>query len=414
MGERRENMLEGKTKEESVRAFMWTLLLISFGAFVYSYRGILENYNSTVLAFTYRYGFISRGLIGSLYHLLDAVLPMDLISYESALYTSLVVTLLIFAIFLCLCYRMLQRCPEKYMTIVETICILFMITVITTFSSRRNLGRLDIYMILLSLWAVWIIIEGKHLWLVVPLSCLGVMVHQGYVFMYFNMILVLLFYQCLTRDKKKYLRLLVLSLLGVSALFLWFQFFSHIHGESIVDGIIEEASILSRGGKYHETLIEAEILGKDLTREEWPMHVENWMELPIFLLFVSPYIALGIAYFKTLLKKCSTMTEKVKYWVVCLGAVTLLPNFILKVDYARWFLAMVVYYLVVWMALILLGDLLVQETLFDYVNSVKRRCSGAFLLLLYPVLFLPFWDVHICELLKNISNPINESILHLW
>jgi hypothetical protein len=30
------------------------------------------------------------------------------------------------------------------------------------------------------------------------------------------------------------------------------------------------------------------------------------------------------------------------------------------------------------------------------------------------VLFLPFWDVHICELLKNISNPINEMFLHIW
>ncbi len=407
-------MLEGKTKKESVRAFLLTLLFLSFGAFVYSYREILENYNSTVLAFSYRYGFISRGLIGTLYHLLDAALPIDLISYDAALYTTLILTLLIFAVFFWIAYRMLAQCREELLGMMEGTVVFLMLNLVTTFSSKRNLGRLDLYMILVSVLAVCLIVEGKHLWAVAPLSALGVMVHQGYVFMYFNMIAALLCYRFLTEKKKKYLAALIISAATVSALFLWFQFFSHAGGSDIAGSITREAAALSRNGKYHETLIEAEILGRDLTEQEWPMHVENWIELPVFLLFMSPYIAILTGFFGSLLKKCKGALEKLKYHILFWGVLTILPNFILKVDYARWFLAVALYYLVIFAALLLLGDPPVKETALRYGKALRSRCGGMFILVLYPLLFLPFWDVHICELLKNISNPINETWLHLW
>jgi hypothetical protein len=407
-------MLENKTKEQSIKAYMWTLLFLSFGAFVYSYREIMETYNTTVLAFTYQYGFLSRALIGSLYHFLDWVLPINLISYEGALYTSLVVTLLIYGVCFLLCYGTLRLCPEKYLSLLEYIWFFIMLNMITTFSSKRNLGRLDIFMILFSLLAVWCIVRKKHLWLVVPLSWAGVMVHQGYVFMYFSMILVLLIYQWLSTGEKKFLTLLALSFGGASMLFLWFQFFSHGNGEAIVDDIIREATALSKNGEYHETLIQAEILGVDLTESEWPMHVENLVELPFFLLFMLLYIVLAVNFFKKVLQQCVSRKEKVKYWLVILGAATILPDFILKVDYGRWFLAVVIYYLVVIMALLLLGDSILETTLLKAVEQRKQQSNWAFLLVLYPVLFLPFWDVHICELLKNISNPINEMFLHIW
>ena len=407
-------MISEIEEKKKIRSYMVSLVLISFAAFAYSYRQILESYNSTVLAFSYEYGFISRGLIGTLYSGLDKILPVDLLDYEAALTVMIVTTLIIFIALLIMAYKTVRLCPEKYRYVVELIWVFLMMIIITTFSSRRNLGRLDLFMILFSLIAVYLIIVKKMEWLCIPLSCLGVMVHQGYVFMYIGIILVLLLYQYFNTKERKYLIICIGSFVGASLLFLWFQFFSHSNGAQIVQDITDKATLLAEDGEYHETLIQAEILGVDLTKQEWPMHVENWIELPFFLLLMSPYIVMLVTFFRKLLQKSEDRISKIKNIIIILGALTILPNFILKVDYARWFMAVIIYYLVAIMALTIIGDKVFKEVLEEYMVRIRDNKVAYSILVIYPVLFLPFWDVHICQALKNISNPINEAFLHLW
>lgn len=311
---------------------MWTLLFISFGSFIYSYREMVENYNTTVLAFSYKYGFISRGFIGSLYHMLDRMLPANLIDYEAVVNVCLVTTLVIYGIFLMFARYTLEKCKESSLIYVETFWAFFMIIVVSTFSSKRNFGRLDIFMLLFSMLAVWILMQKrcKSLYvLIIPLVAMGVMVHQGYVFMYVNMVLVLLLYLYLRQGDRVYLILFIASLIAVSALFIWFQFLSHVNGEAIVGDIINEATKLSRRGKYHDTLIDAEILGVDLGKTEWPLHVQNFVELPFFLILISPFIYVGASLAREVLKGCRDLREKIPYVIVMLGAVTTLPLFII-------------------------------------------------------------------------------------
>lgn len=407
-------MSEGKLEKKRVRQYMFTLVLISFAAFACNFRQILESYNSTVLAFSYKYGFISRGLLGTLYQGLDDILPVNLMSYDAAVYFLMIVSLIVFVIFIIIGYKLINLCPKEYIKVLEFIWVFFMIDVIITFSSKRNFGRLDIFMIFLSVIAVYCIIRSKAVWLCIPFSCLGVMVHQGYVFMYFSMILVLLVYQYIVTDEKKFLYVCIGSFLATSGLFLWFQFFSHVNGPEIVENVIREATLLSEDGEYHETLIEAEILGVDLTSEEWPMHVENWIELPFYIVLMLPYIVLIIGFFKNLIKNALTLKDKIKNWIIILGPITLLPNFILKVDYGRWILAVFIYYLIVFAAVIVLRDEGFIKVVREYTEKFKKNKVAYSILAIYPILFLPFWDVHICEALKNISNPINDVFLDLW
>ena len=60
------------------------------------------------------------------------------------------------------------------------------------FASQYNFGRLDVYCVMLSLFGAILLIIEKAEWLVVVFSALGVMVHQGNVFMFLNIILILL------------------------------------------------------------------------------------------------------------------------------------------------------------------------------------------------------------------------------
>ncbi|MBQ2088841.1 MAG: hypothetical protein II472_01330, partial [Lachnospiraceae bacterium] len=298
--------------------------------------------------------------------MLDRMLPANLIDYEAVVNVCLVTTLVIYGIFLMFARYTLEKCKESNLVYVEAFWAFFMIIVVSTFASKRNIGRLDIFMLLFSVIAVWILLQRRHKMLfalVIPLVAMGVMVHQGYVFMYVNMVLVLLMYLYLRDGEKVYLILLIASFVTVSALFIWFQFMSHVNGEEIVGDIIREATKLTRKGKYHDTLIDAEILGVDLSETEWPLHVQNFIELPFFLLLISPYIYVGASLVKEIMKGCRNLREKLRYVIIVLGALTTLPLFIMKIDYGRWMLAIFAYYLIMLIVLVALDDEIVIRAL---------------------------------------------------
>lgn len=60
----------------------------------------MNRMDSTVLAFSYKYGFISRGLVGTFYQWLDEILPADLMNQEAVVTYTLCVTLIFYVLML--------------------------------------------------------------------------------------------------------------------------------------------------------------------------------------------------------------------------------------------------------------------------------------------------------------------------
>ncbi len=148
---------------------------------------------------------------------------------------------------------------------------LLTIFTVPMFASHYNFGRLDIYCVFLSLLGAMLLIQGKAEWLLIPISALGVMVHQGYVFMFFNIILVLLMYKILStegKERKKYITIFALSLLVACILFFWFELFAHANGNGIYEEIVASAKKLCKNRKIHQDVVDKEILGIDLTGRE--------------------------------------------------------------------------------------------------------------------------------------------------
>ncbi len=409
------------TKKQQIRRFMGILFVVSCAIFFLDYDEQVLPYNSTILAFSYKYGFISRGLAGTIYQWLDSILPVDMIQYEAVLYFTLIVTLAFYVLYFVFCYQCLKRCSEKYLPRFQYLILFYSVFVISMFAYKRNFGRLDIYLLALTIIASICIITEKMIWLVVPLSAICVMYHQGYVFMFFNILLALLVYRLFSAQSKKmriyYGLVLLLSFLACSGLFLWFEFFSHGNGAKYVDEIIANATAMTKpfhGMKYHDTLIDHEILGIDLSDVEYPYRVMNWIEIPIFIAIISPYIVIVYKLFKNIIAKASTVMDKRKYQFCAIASLTLMPLFLMKCDYARWVFALVSYYGVVLMALVAMGDEIVARELSLLFGKIKEKYPFAILLLLLTALLTPFWDVHINGLLKGITNPLNETFLHLW
>ena len=402
--------------ERNIKSFMFTMIIFSGILFARFFAEKVGSLNATMFAFTYKYGFISRGLLGTIYQLLDRILPVNMMSYIWVYRFTFAMTLVLYLFIFCFFYICLKRIGTESLRAGKVLMVLLTVTAIPTFCGGYNFGRLDIYCVMLSILGAILMIERKGEWLLVPISALGVMFHQGNVFMFFNIILVLLICRVIDsegKERRKYLMIFTLSFLAASVLFLWFELFSHGQGESIYEEVVANAKALCKNGEYHVDVVDKEILGIDLTGRETEYHIKNFVQFPIFLVLMAPYLVIGGRFFKRVIAAAETKLDKLKYVIVAIGAGTILPDLLLKVDYGRWVFAIICYYLVVLLALLAMRDrIIVEQT--KVTGERLSQYTLAPLLLMYPVLFQPFQAMDICYLVAKLADLVNVGVLHLW
>ena len=412
-------MIQQETKQREIRKFMIMLSVVNLALFAVTCRGMVRSYNTTMLALSYEYGFTSRSLLGTLYHLLDAVLPLDLIDYRAVVATAYVATILFVLFVEYFLYRCLRCCEGEMVKYGEYLALILSLCLVSTFSFPYNFFRVDIFMILVSLLGVLCLVKERAQWLVVPLSALGVMFHQGYVFMYFNLILVLLFYRALSwwkedrRKARRYGLLFALSFLVGSVLFLWFEFFSRSNGAAFFDTIKSEAEKLSYDCIYHSTLLYHEVLGIDLASTEEEFSRVNAVQILMCGIVCLPMLVFAVRFFAGLIKKAKGASEKWKYLAVALGAATILPDFLLKIDYGRWMAAVVVYYVGIVLALLAMKDPIMETQVRESGERLIQR-PGIALWIMVVILLLPFLDVNIDPFFRHLGSIVNKNFLHWY
>lgn len=393
--------------------FMIAWGFVGFALFLNYYRAWCKDYNTTLLAFSYKYGFISRGFLGTIYQGIGKVFGIDMFSYVSAMRFMEISTVLFFLIFLIFIMACLKYCSEESYRYVPYLGLLYTIFTIPTFSCEFNFGRVDLFMLSMSLIGVILLLCEKMEWLVIPVSALGVMFHQGYVFMFYNVLLALLFYKILSthgKKQKKYILIFGLSLMLCGALFLWFQLFSHGNGEAYLAEIVHNARLVGRNQKIHLDLIRAEIVGIDLTEEEKKYRACNIEDIICFTILMSPYIVTCIQFLRGLLTKAQTAAEKWKYLAVAAGALTMVPDFLLKVDFGRWTYAVISYYMITILSLLAMGDKNTEQQVKRVMDNIYGKPWAA-LFLVYPILFVPFHDVVITETIDRVCILVRQFIL---
>ncbi len=409
-------MLENKTKQRSIRQFMVTLFVICFGLFITYYATEVRRYNTTILAFNYSHGFISRGLLGTLFLLADKILPYELLTYENIVNFTLISTTVVIGIFFWLVYLILKRCEEKYLANVQYIIIFFAMFFVSMYYSIRNFGRPDIYMMFFTFIGLILIVCQKFEWLIIPLAILNVMIHQGYVFLFYNIFMYLLAYRAYKTEGKtriKYIAILALSFLAVSVLFLYFNFFSHVSDIEVYNDIYSFASAIGKDGEVYVTLLDHEILGIDPWDQEWPQHIYNFIELPIFCILMLPYLILGVRFFKNIIQAAETKLDKFVYAMLPICSLTMLPSYLLKIDYGRWIYATLAYFALVVLVLCGLKDKIVTEKLHELMEDIQSRYTYSYLLLIYITTIVPLYDIHINQALRSISDYLDMYWLHI-
>lgn len=411
--------LEKKDNQKFILVILGFIFLLGF----LFYDEKVNEMNTTMLAFSYEHGFISRGFVGTIFQFLVNVLPWMELNYSAVMnFTICVTTIFFVGILWYFSFCLLRINTQKNTTqsslhYAQYIMILYIIFAVPFSVTNYNFGRTDIWLAFISILCAMCIIKEKHVWLTIPLCAIAIMIHQGFAFMYMNTIMVLLFYKiCTTADKhrRKLILILTICILLSAALFFWFELFSHTNGENAYEKIVYIATEISAKGKIHNDVIDKEILGIDLTDREIELHLQNLVQFPIFIALMSPYIIYSYRFFMGIIKDSTKMVEKIKYILIISGSLTILPLLILKVDFGRWMFAVIHYYLIILLALITMDDKLTIKHLHITIEKIKSNKGFMLLLLMYPIILQPLRDVSICKLTAKIGGVINELWLHWW
>ena len=93
--------MEVAEKNRKIKEFVIVELLFGTLLFLRYYEAWVHRINGTMMAFSYKYGFISRGLVGTIYQGLNKILPVNMMTYKACVTYTLIVTLLFYGMVLC-------------------------------------------------------------------------------------------------------------------------------------------------------------------------------------------------------------------------------------------------------------------------------------------------------------------------
>ena len=409
-------MREIFNRGKSIRRFFVFFILETAALFLLFYDRKINTIDSTMFAFSYKLGFISRGFIGSVFTAVNKILPGDQYNYQGVMIFTQAFTALLFLFLFFFAYQCLKRVAKNQFSNTCYMLYFFQMFAVPMFVNSDNFGRLDLYLVLISLLSVFLLMNEKAEWLLVPLSAIAIMIHQGYAFMFYNILLVLLLYKILTKEKKeqkKYIAILISSLTVCVLLFFYFEFFAHATGLGVGETVIQKAKMLGDHGGYHKQVIEKEIMGLSIANSEKEFRIYNAFEFPIFLVLILPYLMIGIRFFKGLVARAVDKKEKIVYLFVALGGFTIVPVLLLKCDFGRWMFAVVTYYSVVVLTLLAMGDKAVNQEIEVTFCRLKEHGVVAVFLFAYAFLFTPFRDTSICNLTYQIAHFFIDYCLHL-
>lgn len=398
------------------------LFLIAMAVFMclLSYRFFvkeLSSFNVTLYAFNYSYGFMSRGLIGTIWQGIDYILPGSQMTYDALFTFSLIISIIYVLVLFIFYMVIISKTKEENIDNIRYLIIFLSIFAIPIFATRSNFGRIDLFLFIIVFICLISIITEKAEWICIPLVAVAECIHQGFVFMNINIILVLFFYKIMKREGKergKYIVYFVLTLVVASIFFMYFEFFSHVDGENIFEEIVSTAKSLSYSGKAYGTmLVQHEILGQGVWMDEWRYHYANFVDVPIFVVLFLPYLIIGIRFLKNLCKGEKNINDRLAYLAASLGALTVVPEILLKVDFARYVFAVFFYYIVVVMCLIVMGDKKTIDTFHMTKEKIKHKIPFAIILIVYPMMFMPLYDIIISLVDSNISQIITNGDIYV-
>ena len=327
--------------------------LILILQFIYNCALKINSWVAPTYVIHYGLGFISRGFIGSLLHLISP----DFISASLATRFLKLCLIIIILLLSFIINEAVKKC--NYNKGIIFLCLLYVCCPgsVSAMWNYFNFSRLETFVFLVTLISIIIFnylkdcLYLKYITITI-LSCIGIAIYQGGIFLYYPEILLIIACDCLTniKDRKRWLPSIG-SVLITGATFLIFQFGSHINFDSYE--ALREYVISHTDLDMDTTGLLREYFGNIVSSfyDTIPRHVFTMSMREytfITLCILAPLIILFIALWMKLLKCDYDKTSYSKNeHRLCLFALILylafVPQFVLNCDWQRWLIAVIFY-----------------------------------------------------------------------
>ena len=400
------------------KRFLCCIFIFAIVSFIYYFEGRMNVQNTTAYLFSYKYGFIPRGLVGTVINGFFDLVGVQL-TYNMMLGISLLATVLLFICIFALYIAVLKRTERKSyayyaLTFLSVICF-------PMFLTWNNFGRLDEYLIIATVLSVILLITEKAEWLVILLCLASCFIHVGFVFTNAGVILAILLYKVIDNSKKraKYLALLLIVFLECAVSFVITELVTSPVSQEAFDIIVDKAQVIAdQGGNMAHfqdaySLLNSELLKESVYSDENVWRIKNYVEAPIFIIFFLPYIIIGLQIFVSVIRKQDKNIDKLKYLSLLLGILTIVPELILKVDYGRWMFNILLYYSLVLVYLLSRNDISFTEVLEKKLKKTVELIKFPQAFVIYPIFFMPFRDVYISDLTTKVMNVVGR-LFRIW
>lgn len=330
----------------SYEALIFTALMIRF----LSGRALdLDTWSSAWAAMDYSMGNGSRLLIGSIYRLFYGEYLDRTVAYKYVA-VGIALTILVLAIVLGRLLRMAKNAAPAcknaiYGTVVAYLAAPFSIAYVW---NKQNLGRFDVYMLLVALLTVLAALLVRNFWLkaalITVLGVIGLAIHQGFAFLYYPLTFTVLCYDAFAGNRihvKKFAGVFVSGAIEVAAA-IYFQFFTSINFDSVeetVDFIKSRTNL-----EVSDYAIQLEYFGsmkfqlENVTSVFFNGNEDPIRHLLLILLLFSPLLVLYVLVWKDVfshLKQNGVKRLQSPYLYALLVNLCFVPMFVIHVDWGR-------------------------------------------------------------------------------
>ena len=357
----------------------------------------VDSWHSWCYAIDFSMGCSSRFLAGQILSLFckDYVSERDIFIY------CFIVGLILITLTSILINIVVKKADKKTKPAVFFISACFVAcpaNIISLFS-EANFGKIEIFGLILSLFAVYIFNKIKNITLrygiITFLSILSIVFYQGYVFLYYNLILTVMIFDIFEEKRINKNKLIygIISVLFSFVTFIKFQLFN----KTIFNSAEEMIAELSQRTdiKISEEPIKLEYFSG--LKESYQL-VTSYLDgfarekilLHIVLFIPLIYFVLGVVFYFFHTGKQIYANQKLLQTRNILSFSTIflvVPQFVLNVDWGRWMISLCVFVFFYIMYYSFKDDYSMKLTLEKTASIIKQKPHIATLILIYIAFF---------------------------
>lgn len=362
---------------------------------------------STQFLTAYQFGFRSRFVISSIAFLMTPYIT------EHFIFTFIVVSVLLFCgLVSILLSQVIWTAEQKIRTAIIILVGVYLASPgsISFLFNYSNLGRLDTYLILLTL--VMIVLIAKS-WMIfqIPFLCMvSIATHQIFMFTYFAVVLLILLYDTYERKFSiPYLINVAVTFIATSFAYVYAQFISV---NSKLKTIEEAYSFIKdRTNSFvHSDMINFEYyttIGYHWTH----IVLISWKRRIIvggiiLVLLIPLWILLGYIW-KNALQKSTDKAQKFIFWLMIFSPLATLPVFIFAADWGRWFAAILIgqFCFILYLAFKKVKPMIFSLEMLQ--AHIQQNLFVYLLLILYLTVLGKFVDVRQLEIANSIYTVLD-------